>query len=54
MGEALNGMSGLDIGDEKKLVEETLKHLMTENYSQEHIISTMKDLGIQRHQFILD
>ncbi|KAL0390006.1 UNVERIFIED_CONTAM: Alcohol-forming fatty acyl-CoA reductase [Sesamum calycinum] len=48
LGETLNGTSGLDIDAEKKLVEETLKQLSAENYSEDSVKSAMKDLGIQR------
>ncbi|EPS70864.1 hypothetical protein M569_03895, partial [Genlisea aurea] len=48
MGETLNGVSGLDIFTEKKLLEDTLEHLSSHNCSKEHIRKTMKDLGIQR------
>ncbi|CAA0810677.1 Fatty acyl-CoA reductase 3 [Striga hermonthica] len=48
MGETLNGTFGLDIDEEKKLVDETLKHLKDENHSEDFITTTMKDLGIQR------
>ncbi|KAK6119851.1 hypothetical protein DH2020_046398 [Rehmannia glutinosa] len=48
MGETLNGTSGLDIDAEKMLVDETLKHLKSQNYSEDSIKSAMKDLGIQR------
>ncbi|XP_075512749.1 fatty acyl-CoA reductase 3-like isoform X1 [Primulina tabacum] len=48
MGEALNGTPGLDIYSEKKLMEDTLKQLGAQNYSQDDIKSAMKDFGIQR------
>ncbi|CAA0810676.1 Fatty acyl-CoA reductase 3 [Striga hermonthica] len=48
MGETLNGTFGLDIDEEKKLVDETLKHLRDENHTEDFITTTMKDLGIQR------
>lgn len=48
MGETLNGTSGLDIEAEKRLIEETLKQLKAESYSEDSIKSAMKDLGIQR------
>ncbi|GER36575.1 fatty acyl-CoA reductase, partial [Striga asiatica] len=48
MGETLNGTLGLDIDEEKKLVDETLKHVKDENRSEDFIAATMKDLGIQR------
>lgn len=52
MGETLNGTRGLDIDAEKKLIEETLKQLKADNYSEEFITSAMKDLGIQRLIYI--
>nr|GMD19132.1 alcohol-forming fatty acyl-CoA reductase-like [Ipomoea batatas] len=48
MGEALNGKSGLDIDEEKRVIEEALRDLTRDNASQESITSAMKDLGIQR------
>ncbi|KAI3450697.1 hypothetical protein Pfo_007362 [Paulownia fortunei] len=48
MGETLNGTTGLDIDAETRLVEETLKQLKAENYSEDSIKSAMKDFGIQR------
>ncbi|KAH6836680.1 Jojoba acyl CoA reductase-related male sterility protein [Perilla frutescens var. hirtella] len=48
MGETLNGTIGLDIDAEKKLIDETLKSLKAENYSDDFIQSKMKELGIQR------
>lgn len=48
MGETLNGTSGLDIESEKKLIDDTLKHLKAQNCTEDIIKSTMKDLGIQR------
>ncbi|GFQ03242.1 alcohol-forming fatty acyl-coa reductase [Phtheirospermum japonicum] len=48
MGETLNGSSGLDIESEKRLVDDTLKHLKADNCSDDIIKSNMKDLGIQR------
>lgn len=49
MGETLNGTTCvLDIESEKKLIEDTLKHMKAENYSEEDIKSAIKDLGIQR------
>lgn len=50
MGEALNGTPGLDIYSEKKLMEDTLKQLGAQNYSQDDIKSAMKDFGIQRFE----
>ncbi|KAL3828555.1 hypothetical protein ACJIZ3_017357 [Penstemon smallii] len=48
MGETLNGISGLDINAEKKLVDETIKQMSADNYSEDIIKSAMKNLGIQR------
>ncbi|KAL8501187.1 hypothetical protein ACS0TY_020658 [Phlomoides rotata] len=49
MGDTLNGTSGLDMEAEKRLVEDTLKHLKAQNSNSEPTIeSSMKQLGIQR------
>ncbi|XP_051134510.1 fatty acyl-CoA reductase 3-like [Andrographis paniculata] len=51
MGETLNGESGglIDIETEKRLINDTLKHLTAQpNSSDGDIKSAMKDLGIQR------
>ncbi|CAK9150537.1 unnamed protein product, partial [Ilex paraguariensis] len=48
MGEALNGTVGLDIDEEKKVVEERLTELRGEKALERTITSAMKALGIQR------
>ncbi|KAK9072665.1 hypothetical protein SSX86_009100 [Deinandra increscens subsp. villosa] len=49
MGESLNGTSGLDIDDERKIVENKLKELKSDhNASHKSIKIAMKDLGLQR------
>lgn len=44
----LSDTVGLDIEMEKKVVEEKLEELQTQNASQKYISSIMKDLGYQR------
>uniref|UniRef100_A0A803MKL1 BED-type domain-containing protein n=1 Tax=Chenopodium quinoa TaxID=63459 RepID=A0A803MKL1_CHEQI len=48
MGEALNGMVGLDIENEKKIVAETLSNLKANDVPEKAIRQTMKNLGSQR------
>ncbi|KAL8057805.1 hypothetical protein ABFX02_04G207300 [Erythranthe guttata] len=48
MGATLNGTRGLEIDNEKKIVDELLKKLRAESAPQKYIASTMKELGIQR------
>lgn len=48
MGESLNGISGLDIDAEIKLVDQTLKKLEAEKATEATITLAMKDLGIKR------
>ncbi|KAL6967040.1 alcohol-forming fatty acyl-CoA reductase, partial [Sarracenia purpurea var. burkii] len=48
MGETLNGVPGLDIELEKKVMEERLNELQIEAASEEEIKMAMKELGIQR------
>ncbi|KVI09227.1 Fatty acyl-CoA reductase, partial [Cynara cardunculus var. scolymus] len=49
LGEALNGAKGLDINVEKKIIEEKLKELSSdETATAKSITLSMKDLGIQR------
>ncbi|EOY33482.1 Jojoba acyl CoA reductase-related male sterility protein [Theobroma cacao] len=48
MGETLNGVSGLDINIEKKVVEEKLDELRSQGASEKEITRAMKDLGIER------
>ncbi|XP_054789965.1 fatty acyl-CoA reductase 3-like [Prosopis cineraria] len=48
MGASLNGVLGLDIDAEKKLVEEILKQLQEEGATECEIKGAMKDWGIKR------
>ncbi|KAK4764940.1 hypothetical protein SAY86_026030 [Trapa natans] len=48
MGETLNGVSGLDIDAERRVVEERLEELRAEGASDEAISVAMKELGIER------
>ncbi|XP_021729658.1 alcohol-forming fatty acyl-CoA reductase-like [Chenopodium quinoa] len=48
MGEALNGLVGLDIENEKKIVAETLSNLKANDVPEKVIRQTMKNLGSQR------
>ncbi|XVE79281.1 hypothetical protein DITRI_Ditri14bG0045200 [Diplodiscus trichospermus] len=48
MGETLNGVCGLDINVEKKLIEENLNELRSQGVSEKEITRAMKDLGIER------
>ncbi|XP_039048615.1 alcohol-forming fatty acyl-CoA reductase-like [Hibiscus syriacus] len=48
MGETLNGVSGLDINVEKKIIEQKLNELRVQGASDKEITRAMKDLGIQR------
>ncbi|KAJ9699472.1 hypothetical protein PVL29_008186 [Vitis rotundifolia] len=48
MGETLNGTFGLDIEEEKRVMEERLDELQSEGATREAITLAMKDLGIQR------
>ncbi|CAL5436261.1 unnamed protein product [Camellia sinensis] len=48
MGETLNGILGLDIEFEKKIVEERLSELRAKEVTEAEITLAMKDLGIQR------
>ncbi|XVF05199.1 hypothetical protein REPUB_Repub05bG0151300 [Reevesia pubescens] len=51
MGETLNGVSGLDINIERKIVEEKLDELRLQGASEKEITRAMKDLGIERARF---
>ncbi|KAG8484832.1 hypothetical protein CXB51_021721 [Gossypium anomalum] len=51
MGETLNGVSGLDINFEKKIIEQKLNELRLLGASDKDITQAMKDLGIQRARF---
>lgn len=48
MGVSLNGVKGLDINVEKKVVEEKLKMLQQQGASENETKFAMKDLGIKR------
>ncbi|KAE8720805.1 putative fatty acyl-CoA reductase 5 [Hibiscus syriacus] len=48
MGETLNGVSGLDVDVEKKIIEQKLNELRAQGASDTEISRAMKDLGIQR------
>ncbi|KAG8655121.1 hypothetical protein MANES_04G005400v8 [Manihot esculenta] len=48
MGKTLNGVSGLDIDEEKKLIDEKLNELQAQGATDEAIKEAMKDMGIQR------
>ncbi|XP_030453950.1 fatty acyl-CoA reductase 3-like [Syzygium oleosum] len=48
MGETLNGVAGLDIDAERKVVEEKLNELRADGATEEAITSAMRDLGLQR------
>lgn len=48
MGETLNGVAGLDIDAERKVVEERLNELRADGATEEAITSAMRDLGLQR------
>lgn len=54
---SLNGVQGLDIYEEKRVVEEKLKLLQQEGATENEIKMAMKDLGIQRlapHHLLLN
>ncbi|XP_074267641.1 alcohol-forming fatty acyl-CoA reductase-like [Silene latifolia] len=48
MGETLNGVLGLDIDNEKKLVDQLLNNLKTRELSEKAIRQILKDFGKQR------
>ncbi|KAH7862348.1 hypothetical protein Vadar_003576 [Vaccinium darrowii] len=48
MGETLNGVSGLDLDTEKKVMAERLSELQAKEATEQEITLAMKDLGIQR------
>ena len=48
MGVSLNGVPGLDIDVEKKVVEEKLKQLREEGAAEDDIKMAMKELGMKR------
>ncbi|VFQ72895.1 unnamed protein product [Cuscuta campestris] len=51
LGETLNGTSKLDIDVEKKVIQEKLEELQTQNANEKDVKSAMRDLGIQRFSF---
>lgn len=51
LGASLNGVKGLDIDEEKKVVEEKMNKLRQEGATEEDIKIAMKDLGIERLAF---
>uniref|UniRef100_A0A1D1XLR3 Fatty acyl-CoA reductase n=1 Tax=Anthurium amnicola TaxID=1678845 RepID=A0A1D1XLR3_9ARAE len=51
MGETLNGVTGLDIDAEVKLVEQSLKELRSEESAEKGEKVAMKELGIKRARF---
>lgn len=52
LGESLNGTNGLDINEERKIVEDKLKELKSDNNANDKSIKlAMKDLGMQRYLF---
>ncbi|KAL4326660.1 fatty acyl-CoA reductase 3 [Arachis ipaensis] len=48
MGVSLNGVQGLNIVEEKKIVEKKLKQLQQDGATEEEIKISMKDLGMER------
>ncbi|CAI9105582.1 OLC1v1004531C1 [Oldenlandia corymbosa var. corymbosa] len=48
MGETLNETPGLDVENEKKIIDEKLQELDDENATEKDVTLAMKDLGIQR------
>lgn len=51
LGDTLNGVNGLDIDTEKKIIEEKLKELSyDETATDKSITLAMKDLGIERYK----
>ncbi|KAD4384298.1 hypothetical protein E3N88_24466 [Mikania micrantha] len=52
LGESLNGKNGLDINEERKIVEDKLKELKSDiNANDKTIKLAMKDLGMQRANY---
>ncbi|KAJ8767861.1 hypothetical protein K2173_020801 [Erythroxylum novogranatense] len=51
MGETLNGVTGLDIEEEKRLVEEKLDQIQATGAKGEEIKEIMRDMGIDRAKF---
>ncbi|CAI9105580.1 OLC1v1004528C1 [Oldenlandia corymbosa var. corymbosa] len=48
VGDTLNGTSGLDIENEKRIIDEKLKEFKAENATEKDVKLAMKNLGIQR------
>ena len=48
IGTSLNGVVGLDIEEERKLIEEKLNQLRDVGATQDEIRAAMKKLGIER------
>ncbi|KAI3688115.1 hypothetical protein L1987_81823 [Smallanthus sonchifolius] len=49
LGESLNGTNGLDIDEERKIIEDKLKELKSDSNADDKLIKlAMKDLGMQR------
>lgn len=51
MGESLNGTPGLDIQQEQRLVNQTLKELRAMNATKQEEAEVMKELGMKRARF---
>lgn len=49
LGVSLNGVPGLDIGIEKKVVKEKLNELHAKGATEHDIEVAMKDLGMERY-----
>ena len=48
MGDTLNGVSGLDIDNEVRLIEEKLNQLQSEQSTPAETTLAMKDFGLER------
>lgn len=48
LGVSLNGVPGLDIGMEKRVVEDKMNQLHEEGATEEDVKMAMKDLGMKR------
>lgn len=48
LGDSLNGVPGLDIDVERKVIQDKLKELREEGASPDEVKLAMKDLGIDR------
>lgn len=49
LGESLNGIQGLDIATEQKVMEEKLEQLEENGATKEAITLAMKDFGLERY-----